>query len=181
VGKARILTNDSIEHLGAAWFPDGERIVFSGSEPGHALRLYTQDLEAGKPKAITPDGGGTWAVIISPDGKLVVGTGPDGRYYFFPVDGGEAHPVPGIESGDYIDGWSEDGRSFFVHNSMGLPVTISRVDSVTGKRTLWKRIAPADPAGVDAIQGFAITPDEKSFVYSYRRRLSDLYLVEGLK
>jgi hypothetical protein len=64
---------------------------------------------------------------------------------------------------------------------MGLPVTISRIDSVTGKRTLWKRIAPADPAGVDAIQGFAITPDEKSFVYSYRRRLSDLYLVEGLK
>ena len=181
VGKARILTNDSIEHLGAAWFPGGERIVFSGSEPGHALRLYTQDLEGGKPKAITPDGGGTWAVIISPDGKLVVGTGPDGRYYFFPVDGGEAHPVPGIESGDYIDGWSEHGRSFFVHNSMGLPVTISRIDSVTGKRTLWKQVAPADPAGVDAIQGFAITPDEKSFVYSYRRRLSDLYLVEGLK
>jgi hypothetical protein len=55
------------------------------------------------------------------------------------------------------------------------------VDSVTGKRTLWKQISPADPAGVDAIQGIAITPDEKSFVYSYRRRLSDLYLVEGLK
>jgi eukaryotic-like serine/threonine-protein kinase len=180
-GKAIILTNDSIEHLGAAWLPDGERIIFSGSEPGHALRLYTHDLEGGKPKAITPDGGGTLAVLISPDGKLVVGTGSDGKYRFFPIDGGEAHPVPGIEPGDYIDGWSEDGRSFFVHNSMGLPVTISRIDSVTGKRTNWKQIAPADPAGVDSIQGIAITPDAKSFVYSYRRRLSDLYLVEGLK
>jgi WD40 repeat protein len=180
-GKARILTNDSIEHLGAAWLPEGKRIIFSGSEPGHALRLYVQDLEGGVPKAITPDGGGTWAVLISPDGKLVVGTGPDGGYYFFPVDGGEGHVVPGIQSRDYFDGWSEDGRSFFVHNSMGLPVTISRIDSVTGKRTIWKRVAPADPAGVDAIQGIAITPDEKSFMYSYRRRLSDLYLVEGLK
>jgi serine/threonine protein kinase/WD40 repeat protein len=180
-GKARILTNDPIAHLGAGWLPDGKRIIFSGSEPGHALRLYVQDLEGGKPAAITPDGSGTWAVLISPDGKLVVGIGPDGKYYFFPVDGGQAQPVPGIASGDSIDGWAEDGKSFFVHNSMGLPVTISRIDSVTGKRTLWKQISPADPAGVDAVQGIAITPDEKSFIYSYRRRLSDLYLVEGLK
>jgi hypothetical protein len=118
---------------------------------------------------------------VSPDGKMVVGTGPDGTYYFFPVDGGEGHRVSGIESGDYMDGWSEDGRAFFVHNSMGLPVTISRIDFATGKRTIWKQITLSDSVGVDSIQGIAITPDEKSFVYSYRRRLSDLYLVEGLK
>jgi hypothetical protein len=64
---------------------------------------------------------------------------------------------------------------------MGSPVTISRIDSVTGKRTTWKQIAVGDSAGVDTIQSIVITPDEKSFVYSYRRRLSDLYLVEGLK
>jgi serine/threonine protein kinase len=180
-GKEKVLTNDSIEHLGAAWLPDGQRIIFSGSEPGHAIRLYIQDLEGGKPKAITPDGGGTWAVLVSPNGKLAVGIGPAGKYSFFPVDGGEAYPVPGMESGDSIDGWTEDGRSFFVHNSMGLPVTISRIDSVTGKRTTWKQIVLGDPAGVDAIESVAITPDEKSFVYSYRRRLSDLYLAEGLK
>jgi eukaryotic-like serine/threonine-protein kinase len=180
-GNARTLTNDSIAHFGAAWLPDGEHIIFSGSEPGHAVRFYTQDLEGGKPQAITPDGSGTWTVLISPDGKLVVGNGADGKYYFFPVDGGQPQPAPGIESGESIDAWSADGRSFFVHNSMGLPSTISRVDAMTGKRTIWKQITPAGPAGVDAIQGIAITPDEKSFVYSYRRRLSDLYLVDGLK
>jgi Tol biopolymer transport system component len=180
-GEEKLLTNDSIEHLGAAWLPDGQRIIFSGSEPSHAIRLYIQDLEGGKPEAITPDGGGTWAVLVSPDGKLAVGIGPAGKYYFFPVDGGQGYPAPGIESGDTIDGWAEDGRSFFVHNSMGSPVTISRIDSVTGKRTTWKQIAVGDSAGVDTIQSIVITPDEKSFVYSYRRRLSDLYLVEGLK
>jgi eukaryotic-like serine/threonine-protein kinase len=180
-GEEKVVTNDSIEHIGAAWLADGQRIVFSGIEPGHAIRLYIQNLDGGQPKAITPDGGGTWAVLVSPDGKLAVGIGPDGKYYFFPVDGGEAYPVPGIESGDTIDGWSEDERSFFVHNSTGLPVTISRIDSATGERTSWKQIALGDPAGVDAIESVAITPDEKTFVYSYRRRLSDLYLVEGLK
>jgi eukaryotic-like serine/threonine-protein kinase len=180
-GNARALTNDSIAHLGGAWLPDGKRIIFSGSEPGHAVRMYVQNLEGGRPEAISPDGSGGWVVLVSPDGKLVVGVGPDGKCYFFPVDGGAAQPVPGITSSDTIDGWAADGRSFFVHNSMGLPVTISRIDSVTGKRTIWKQIGPGDPAGVDAIQGISITPDEKSFVYSYRRRLSDLYLVEGLK
>jgi serine/threonine protein kinase/Tol biopolymer transport system component len=180
-GNARTLTNDSIAHLGAAWLPDGEHIIFSGSEPGHAPRFYIQDVQGGKPQAITPDGSGTWSVLISPDGKLVVGNGPDGKFYFFAVDGGQGQSALGVESGESIDGWSADGRSFFVHNSMGLPVTISRVDAATGKRTIWKQITPADPSGVDAIQGIAITPDEKSFVYSYRRRLSDLYLVDGLK
>jgi eukaryotic-like serine/threonine-protein kinase len=180
-GEARTVTNDSIAHLGAAWLPDGNRVIFSGSEPGHALRFYIQDLQGGKPQAITPDGSGTWAVLVSPDGKLVVGYGADGKNFFFPVDGGQSQPAPGIESGESIDGWSAGGRSFFVHNSMGFPVTISRVDAVTGKRTIWKQITPADPSGVDAIQGIAITPDEKSFVYSYRRRFSDLYLVDGLK
>jgi eukaryotic-like serine/threonine-protein kinase len=180
-GNARTVTNDSIAHLGAAWLPDGDHIIFSGSEPGHAPRFYTQDLDGGNPQAITPYGSGTWTVLISPDGKLVVGNGPDGKYYFFTVDGGEPQLVPGIATGDSIDGWAADGKSFFVHNSMGLPATISRVDSATGKRTIWKQLTPADPSGVDAIQGIAITTDEKSFVYSYRRRLSDLYLVDGLK
>lgn len=58
---------------------------------------------------------------------------------------------------------------------------ITRVDLATGKRTPWKQIVPADAAGVDAIGGIAITPDEKSYVYSYGRTLSDLYVVEGLK
>jgi hypothetical protein len=40
---------------------------------------------------------------------------------------------------------------------------------------------PADAAGVDSIGGGAITPDEKSYVYSYARTLSDLYVVEGLR
>jgi eukaryotic-like serine/threonine-protein kinase len=180
-GRARLLTNDSIEHLGAAWLPDGNRIIFSGSQPGHALRLYTQDLQGGKPKAITPDGGGTLEVLISPDGKWVVGSGPDGSYYVFPVDRGEPRRLPGLNPGDRVDGWSDDGRSIFVHNFTGLPATISRVDLATGNRTIWRQMTPTDPAGVDGIQGVAITPDAKSFVYSYRRRLSDLYLVEGLK
>jgi hypothetical protein len=38
-----------------------------------------------------------------------------------------------------------------------------------------------DPAGVSAIGPILVGPDGKSYVYSYRRVLSDLYLIEGLR
>ncbi len=40
---------------------------------------------------------------------------------------------------------------------------------------------PADPAGVNSLAPILHTPDGKSYVYSYRRELSELYLVDGLK
>jgi Tol biopolymer transport system component len=180
-GASRAVTNDGIDHVGATWHPDGKRIVFSGTEPGHAMRIYVQDLEGGKPKPISPEGGGNIGVFVSPDGKFASGFGPDGKRWFFPIDEGEARPIPGLQRQDQLDGWSEDGRSIFVHNRAGLPCIVSRVDLATGKRTTWKQIAPADAAGVDSAGNIYLTPDAKSFVYSYVRTLSDLYVVEGLK
>ena len=180
-GQPRTITNDSIDHIGAAFSPDGKRVLFAGSEPGHGLRLYIQDLEGGTPRAVSPEGGAAARIVVSPDGKLVMGLDPNGKRQFFPVDGGEPQPIPGIEVGDGFDGFTSDGKSIFVHNFAGLPCIISRIDLSTGKRTPWKELFPADPAGVDAIGGIAITPDAKSYVYSYPRTLSDLYVVEGLK
>ncbi len=180
-GEPRAISNDSIDHIAAGWSPDGKQVIFTGSEPGKGVRLYIQDLEGGKPRAISPEGGGIPNVQVSPDGKFVMGVGPDGKRWFFPLDGGESRPVPGIQPGEGLDGFTADGKSIFVHNFAGLPCVITRVDLATGNRTPWKQIVPADAAGVDAIGGIAITPDEKSYVYSYGRTLSDLYVVEGLK
>jgi hypothetical protein len=40
---------------------------------------------------------------------------------------------------------------------------------------------PFDTAGVVSITPPKITPDGRSYAYSYIRTLSDLYLVEGLR
>jgi len=180
-GEPRTITNDSIDHVAAGWTPDGKQIVFSGNEPGKGVRIYVQDLAGGKPKAITPEGGGIPVVLISPDGKYVEGVDAQGRRLLYPLDGGDARLIPGIHLGESLVGFSADSKSVFVHNFAGLPSTITRVDLATGKRTEWKQLFPADAAGVDSIGGIAITPDEKSYVYAYARELSDLYVVEGLK
>jgi hypothetical protein len=40
---------------------------------------------------------------------------------------------------------------------------------------------PADAAGVGDIAPVLVTPDLKSYAYTYARTLSDLYVVEGLR
>jgi serine/threonine protein kinase/Tol biopolymer transport system component len=182
-GQPKVVTNDAIDRIAAAWHPDGKRIIFSGSELGHGLRLYVQDLQGGKPRPITPEGGGTTTtdVIVSSDGKLVVGVGGDGTPWFFPVEEGEPRPVPGVRTEEHVDGFAADGKSFFAHNLAGLPGLINRIELTTGRRTAWKEIVPADAAGVDQIGGIEITADLKSYVYSYGRTLSDLYVVKGVK
>lgn len=41
---------------------------------------------------------------------------------------------------------------------------------------------PSDPVGVeDMRETVVITPDARSYCYSYLRRLGDLFVVEGLK
>jgi Tol biopolymer transport system component/predicted Ser/Thr protein kinase len=180
-GETQSLTNDSINHQWARWFPDGKRFVFSGNEPGRGVRLYTQDVSGGKPKAISPEGVDAVAFAISPDGQLVVGIGPDQKGYLFSSAGGDPRIVNGMEPGDIPINWSQDAHSIYLYRSGEVPAKVYRLELATGKKTVWKQIAPLDPTGVSTIGPILMTPDGKTYVYGFHRTLGDLYLVEGLK
>jgi eukaryotic-like serine/threonine-protein kinase len=180
-GEPKLLTNDAISHFSGRWFPDGKRILFSGNEPGHGVRLYVQDLAARNPRAITPEGTLEFAYALSPDGKVVAAIGPDQRGYLYPVAGGEPRPIPGFAAGDRPITWSADGRGLYMYRYGGLPAKVYRLEVETGQRKLWKQLVPSNPAGVDVIEPILETPDGKSYAYSHRRSLSALYWVEGLK
>jgi serine/threonine protein kinase/Tol biopolymer transport system component len=180
VGEMRPVKDDGLNHTGAAWLPDGDHIVFSGIAAGHGLRLYVESLSDGKPKAISGEGVGP-GVILSPQGDLVADVGPDHKIYLFPVAGGEPRPLPGTGTTEVPTGWAPDGREVFVLSRGQIPAQVFRVDIATGKRTLWKSLEPADSAGIDTLGRVLLSRDNKSYVYSYVRTLSDLYLVDGLK
>ena len=178
-GEPKTVTNDAINHRIAAWFPDGKRILFGGNEPGKGPRSYVQDLEGGKPRAITPElKRPLWIRRpVSPDGRLlVVVDGPSVSLY--PVEGGDPRPVPGLQEGERPIRWSDDGRSLYVRRTGETPIRVFQVDISTGHRQLSKEIAV--PA-VAASSNFLLTADAKSYVYSYNVQSSDLYLVEGLR
>lgn len=180
-GDARPLTNDSINHNWAHWLPNGKQFVFSGNEPNKGVRLYVQNIEGGKPSAISPEGAHATAFFPSPDGTMVAGLGPDQLPYLFPVAGGEPRPLKGFLTGEQPIDWTSDGRSLYVYRPGEVPAKVFTVELATGKRTLWKQLVPSDPAGVETIGPVLITPDGKACVYGYHRTLSDLYMVEGLK
>ena len=180
-GDSRQITNDNINHQWARWLPDGKRFVFAGNEPLHGVRLYVQDTSGGKPTAISPENVDAQAFIISPDGQMVVGIGPDEKGYFYPVAGGEPKLVNGMQAGEVPVSFNQDGRSLYLYRAGEVPAQISLLELATGKKKLWKQIVPIDPTGVSTIGPIAMTPDGKSYVYGFHRTLGDLYAVEGLK
>jgi len=180
-GEPRPLPKSDIVIGAATWFPDGRRVLFAGNEPGHGSRLFVQDIADGKPRAITPEGVTVRFDVISPDGKLVIATGSDQRIDIYPIEPGEPRAVPGLEPSDITLRWTPDGNSIFVYRPSAPPLRIEKVDVRTGQRTLWKEIRPPDPSGVEQVGPIHIAPDEKSYVYSYRRSLDELYLATGLR
>ena len=180
-GETRPLTNDSINHQWARWFPDGKRFVLSGNEPGHGVRLYVQEVSSGTPKAISPEGVDAQNFAVSPDSQFVVGIGPDQKGYLFSPAGADPRIINGMEEGDIPIAWSQDSRFIYLYRTGEVPAKVYRLELGTDKKTIWKEIAPLDPAGVSTIGPILMTPDGKTYVYGFHRQVGDLYLVEGLK
>ena len=180
-GEPKPLEGHGIIHSAACWFPDGARILFSGTESNHGARLYVQDIASNKSEAISPEGTNALSFALSPDGRLVAGVGPDEKGYFFPVASGEPKPIPGLQAGEAPVGWTTDGGSLYVYRGGELPAKVYLLEIASGRRTLWKQLMPPDPAGVEYVGPVLPTPGGKAYAYGYRRLLSDLYLVEGLK
>ena len=183
-GESRPLPHGPLSQINsnrAVWFPDGKRILFSGNEAGHGARLYVQDPNGGDPHPISPEGTDVLAFTVSPDGRAVAAVGPDGKGYLFPVPAGEARPIRGLAEGEVPVSWGQEANILYVYLPSDLPAKVYRLNLNNGQRTLWKQLMPPDPAGVEYVGPILPTPDGKAYVYGYRRMLSDLYVVDGLK
>ena len=165
----------------ASWFPDGQRIVLAAREAGRGMRLYVQDVPDGLPRALGPEGYGLRSShAVSPDGRWIAAVGPDARPALVPSSGGGApRPIPGTQPGELQCQWSPDGRFAYVFAADEGSARVDRIELGSGRREPWKQIRPLDPAGLIQIAGIRLTPDGRSYVYTYDRRLSDLYLVRG--
>jgi Tol biopolymer transport system component len=164
--------------------PDGKEVYFNGDD-GHRWRSYVQDLDGGAPRAITTGISVELPFFefhtISPDGKLIFARDTNGKAWFYPLAGGEPQAIRGWSSDDIWIRWSTDGRSVDVYDDQKTFLSMYRLDVATGKRSLVATLGPSDAAGVTSFHSVTLTPDSKSYAYSYNRSLSELFLVEGVK
>ena len=118
---------------------------------------------------------------MSPDGKALATIGPDQRVQIYPLDGGESRILESSQAGDIPVQWSDDGRYIFVYTKDKLPARVDRIDIESSARDLLMELAPGDAAGVFNIDILHMTRDGRNYVFSFRRLLSDLYIIDGLR
>ncbi len=166
------------------WYPDSRHIWFNGIEPGQPVRCYVQDIEGGKPRVVLPEG---WRGRgVSPDGKQFAAArrGTDVPAFFL-LEGSDrtARSIPGVVAGDDFLRWSADSRSLFLFQQTdgAHEARIFRVDLSNGRRELVKEISPTGRRGGGGFISAVVSADGKSWVYSYSRYFSDLFIVNGLR
>ena len=189
-GDARPLPRGTLAQFQwGAFFSDGKRIAFAGSEHGKATRLWVQDLSGGDPKAISAEGViagiGFGGGAISPDGGFIAAVSDAGPA-LYPAAGGEPQPIKGIEATDAPLRFSADGRFLYVRafprgSGFRLPARIFRVDLAKGTRELWKEIAPAGASSLGGITALVIAPDAGAYAYTYGEPTATLYEVRGIQ
>ncbi len=179
-GEPRRAAYDGIESYARGIFLPGDReILFRAKRAREPFRLYRGSLAGGNAHPVSREVTGQ-GLIVSPDGRRAVATGPEGTAAIYPLDAGPdspSRPIPGATPADVPIQWSDDGRSIYVRRGSA---RVFLLDLETGRSRLWKEIMPADPAGA-AFGNIRITPDGKAYAYSLGRTLSQLYLVDGLK
>jgi Tol biopolymer transport system component len=183
-GQALRLPRGGVNAQAASFFPDGRHVVLAGNQAGQAVRTHVQDREGGDPRPFTPEGVrfnvGTHP--ITPDGRFALLRDGEGQWRRYPIEGGgEATRAAGLTPDDQPLRFTPDGRRLYAYRTGEVPAQVVRVDLAAGTREPWMALQPADRAGVLAVGPIQLTPDGKAYVYGYRRVLSDLYVVTGLR
>jgi hypothetical protein len=134
-GEPQQITKDAIDHDDARFLPNGKGIVFTGIEPGHKPRIYTQKFGDGSARAISPEG--VRGEIPTADGKFVFGFADTVALY--PIDSqGVPRPIPGMHPDDSIASVSPDGRSVLVmRRDLGARLEVFRVDLASIDRPIF--------------------------------------------
>jgi hypothetical protein len=182
-GEARKIDTGRVEVHSAYFLPDQKQILELGNMQGdRGSRLWMQNLESGEPpKPLTPEGVlFRYRGCISADGKTVAMLDADRKAVLFPLDGSGAKAIPGAVDGDEPIQWMPDGKHILVGRSE-LPNRVYDIELATGRRTLYKTFAMADPTGLLDTAPPSFSKDLKSYVFAYTRITSDLYVGEGLK
>jgi eukaryotic-like serine/threonine-protein kinase len=182
-GNSKKIPVEGIEPKWAWLLPNGKGIMVQAPDKA-GNPLVVVGPEGGKPTPVRADEYTDRAMALSPDGDRFVYSTKAGQLRIAALSGGEPTTVPGapLMVEDHLAQWSADGRFLYIWRSVEIPGVIDRLELATGRRELWKKIAPQDSTGVRGVSNVVMAPDGESYAYQYYRVVAaDLYVVEGVK
>lgn len=163
-GQPRALSKGRIAQLHSARFAeDGERLRLFANEAGRDGRIWEQSIEGGEdPRPISAEG-----VLgpVTPDGRWVLETLPEG-HRFVSLDGKQApRPVPGLASSDDFVHFTRDGRFLIARARGRQPVRLFRIGLASGRRELLREVGPGEGVG-GRVSNIEISDDGAAYVYT---------------
>jgi DNA-binding winged helix-turn-helix (wHTH) protein/Tol biopolymer transport system component len=175
-GQSRVISGHGLTYDFVRFFPGGDRLLVGGSMAGEPPHLYLQALDGSKPVALR---GGVYLAHpeVSGDGRRIAGVDGNRRLIVLPAAGGE----PKVVATDFaltVVRWGHTGDNVLAQSD-AVPASLVRVDLKTGHLKPWKEIAPFHLAGVSMLWPAVLSQDERTVVYSYPQKLSELFVVDG--
>jgi Tol biopolymer transport system component len=167
---------------GGQFLPDSKSIVFAASESGKGTRLWTQSVfPVGEAHAFTGEGMAIAGKSVSPDGKTIAATGPDGKWGLYPIDGSAPKILAGLNGSEQFVRWSEDGKSLLLMTGHCCPSQLWKYDLATGGLEKARDLVPSDDTGVFRINNVVFSPNGSSTAFGLVRYLVNLQLLDGVQ
>jgi serine/threonine protein kinase/Tol biopolymer transport system component len=182
VGEPRIIPVPELENIDhAKFFSSGTRLLLVGNEPGHSVRAYVRDLAGGTMRAVTPEGALVRFGELSPDDKWVPAILPSGEGKLYAAEGNEQRDLPRLLPRETFVGWSSDSRGVFVTVPAMNPMTVTRLDIETGKRTTLVTYSGPPDSSDNSPSPPILGHDDHTYAYTYGRDFSELFLARGMR
>ncbi len=180
-GAPRTLRCAGIERFTQARFePDGQALLVAAQEQGSPrTRRFRLALDGSGCTPLEAQAVAGSVALVEPRGRWALRmTGGAWQQVRWP--GESVRPLP-LSRDSYVMAWEGNARSVLTMDSrLVWPAQLHRVALDTGQRLPWITLRP-DPVGFERLLSFAATPDLEAYTYSYGRRLSELYVVSGLR
>lgn len=130
---------------------------------------------------LSPIPGKRYITRVAPNGSWgVVPGGSEVR--IAQLDTGEIRSICTLRTGWSPVRWSTGSNELFVFEPGAdySTANLSRINIHTGEQNPWLTLQPADNVGVYLLKWLDVTPDGRSYAYTYQQDFSDLYILDGL-
>jgi Tol biopolymer transport system component len=172
--SSRTLTQPGLCVSSTTWLPDGRHFIFVGSEKEEKGRCYVQSIDGNDAKPFTEKN--TRCGLVSPDGEYALAS--RGNEFFKVAIHRTEAPAKIAFPARYVPlRWESSQRVLAIEESHISEIVT--VDLASGQ--IVERVPIKLPEGVENISFLKVSADKKSYTFSADKRVSDLYVIQGLR